>query len=107
MASELGFEGLNCAQVLGHHLSKGATALFQTAQATASWSVKVLPSLEEDSTMHKLRPEIEHNIEQYLMRCDTVTSLKCSNMNLQMAAGFIVAAALHDYQKRLQSSSDG
>ncbi len=46
--------------------------------------------------MHKLRPEIEHNIEQYLMRCDTLTRLKCSIVNLQMAAGFIVAAALHD-----------
>ncbi|DBB03593.1 TPA: hypothetical protein ACH3X3_010928 [Trebouxia sp. C0006] len=68
MASELGFIWLNCEQVLGHHLSKGATALFQTAQATASWSVNVLPSLEEDNTMHKLRPEIEHNIERYLMR---------------------------------------
>ena len=87
---------LNCAQVLGHHLSKGATALFQTAQVTASWSVKVLPSLEEDNTMHKLRPEIEHNIEQYLMRCDTLTRLKCSIVNLQMAVGLIVAAALHE-----------
>ncbi len=94
MASELCFQRLNCAQVLGHHLSKGATALFQRAQATASWSVKVLPSLEEDSTMHKLRPEIEHNIEQYLMRCDTLRSVKCSIVNLQMAAGFIIAAAI-------------
>jgi len=96
MASGLCSNWLNCAQVLGHHLSKGATALFQTAQVTASWSVKVLPSLEEDNTMHKLRPEIEHNIEQYLMRCDTLTQLKCSIVNLQMAVGLIVAAALHD-----------
>ena len=29
---------------------------------------------EEDNTMHKLGPEIEHNIEQYLMRCDTLRS---------------------------------
>lgn len=57
--------------------------------------------------MHKLSPDIEHNIEQYLMRCDTLASLKCSIVNLQMAAGFAAAAAWHDYQKRLQSSSDG
>jgi len=44
--------------------------------------------------MHKLRPEIEHNIEQYLMRCDTLRSVKCSIVNLQMAAGFIIAAAI-------------
>ncbi len=96
MVSELGFKRLNCAQVLGHHLSKGATALFQTAQATSSWSLKVLPSLEEDSAMHKLRPEIEHNIGQYLMRCDTLTRMKRSIVNLQMAAGFVVDTALHD-----------
>lgn len=55
-------------QVLGHYLSPQASKLFDTAQSAATWSVRLLPSLEDDINTQACRAAIEHNAEQFLMR---------------------------------------
>lgn len=54
-------------QVLGHHLSKDTTAMYRKAQSKAQWSVKVIPSVDDDEAQHKsARWRLQNNINDYL-----------------------------------------
>ena len=49
--------------------------------------------MEEDSTMQKLRPEVEHNIEQYLMRCNLSSCDAATLVYLQLLVCISLTAA--------------